>query len=71
MDDSSESFYSILMKRKKDIIHVNKSFDKIIVNIVKIEITYLKFHLCLYSKSKLYKPIKTDHIEKALWFSST
>lgn len=71
MENELESFYITFEDGEGDIIYSDKGFDKVIVNFVGIETTYLKYHLSFSSKSKLPKHVKARCVEEALLPSST
>lgn len=71
MKDQLESFYTIFDANGEDIIYLDKSFDKVIVNFIGIETFCLKCHSSFPLKSKLYKHIKTGCIGEALPSFST
>lgn len=65
MKNQSKRFYTTFENKDGDVIYLNKGFDEVIVNFVEIETTCLKCHSSFFSKSKLYKHIKTDCVEEA------
>lgn len=64
-----KGFYITFEDKKKDVTYLNKDFNKVIINFVEIEITYLKCQLSFLLKSKLHKYVKANCIEEALSFS--
>lgn len=51
-------------------IYLNKRFDEVFVNFVRIEAICSKCHLLFLSKSKLHKHIKSEYVEEILPFPS-
>lgn len=71
MKNQPEDFYTTFEDEEGDVIHSDKSFDKIIVNFVEIETICLKCRSFFFSKSKLHKYVKTGYVKEALLFFST
>lgn len=53
--------------KKKETIYSNKSFNKIVINFIGIEIAYLKCNLFFLTKLKLHKYIIANYIKKTLF----
>lgn len=64
--DQPEGFYNIFDANEEDVTYLDKRFDEVIVNFVRIEISYSKCHSSFFSKSKLYKHIKARCIGEVL-----
>lgn len=71
MEDQPESFYTTFDTDREDIAYSDKGFNKVVVNFVRIKTSYLKYHSSFFSKSKLYKHIKTGCIREVLTSSFT
>lgn len=56
--------------KERDITYSDEGFDKVLINFVGIEITYMKCRSLFPSKSKLHKHVKAGCVEKALPLSS-
>lgn len=69
IENQPESFYITFDDKEGDVIYLNKDFYKVIVNFVRIEMTCLKCRSFFLSKSKLYRHVKADCMEKALLLS--
>lgn len=70
IEDQLEGFHIIFDVDKEDITYLDKGFDKVIINFVRIETFCLKCYSSFPLESKLYKYIKADCIKKALLFFS-
>lgn len=68
MKNQQKKFYTTFKTEKKDIIYLDKGFDKIIINFVRIEIIYSKYHMFFFSNFKLHKQIKASYAEKVFLF---
>lgn len=64
-DSHPESFYTTLEYEAKEVQYSHKSFDKVDINFVGIELSYKKYESLFSSKSQLHKHLRdrcTDSI---------
>lgn len=65
MENQLEGFYIMFENEERDVTYSDEGFDKVLVNFVGIETTYLKCRSSFSSKSKLHKHVKANCVEKA------
>lgn len=70
MENQPEGFYTTFKDKKRDVTYLDKGFEEVVVNFVRIETTCLKYCSSFLSKSKLHKHVKADYVEEALPSSS-
>lgn len=56
----------MLKTEMEEVSYLNKGYDKVVVNFIKIKTVCFRYHVSFFSKSKLYKYIKASCIEKTL-----
>lgn len=70
MENQPKGFYTTFENEERNVTYSDKGFDKVLVNFVGIETTYLKCRSSFPSKSKLYKHLKAGCVEEASPLSS-
>lgn len=63
LENLPKGFYIVFEAKREEINYLNKGFNKVVINFIGIETTYIKCNIFFSLKFKLYKYLKTGCIK--------